>query len=91
MVDFLSGKEEMKIQQKVNSVIFVLDVSNSMNSEDVAPIDFSKPKYFEKLSSADAYDKVLGIVVFAEAQSIMPLTSDHTGVETYIDAINQCC
>ena len=46
MVDFLSGKEEMKIQQKVNSVIFVLDVSNSMNSEDVAPYRLQQAKIF---------------------------------------------
>ena len=49
MVDFLSGKEEMKIQQKVNSVIFVLDVSNSMNSEDVAPYRLQQAKNILKI------------------------------------------
>ena len=34
------------------------------------------------------HDDKVGIVVFAgEAQSIMPLTSDYTAAETYIDAI----
>ncbi len=48
MVDFLGGKEEMKIQQKVNSVIFLLDVSNSMNAQDIEPsrLETSK-KHFD--------------------------------------------
>ena len=46
MVDFLGGKEEMKIQQKVNSVIFLLDVSNSMNAQDVQPSRLEQAKIF---------------------------------------------
>lgn len=88
MVDFLSGKEEMKIQQKVNSVIFVLDVSNSMNAEDVAPYRLQQAKNILKNCLQKMHDDKVGIVVFAgEAQSIMPLTSDYTAAETYIDAI----
>lgn len=88
MVDFLSGKQEIKVQQKVNSVIFVLDVSNSMNAEDVAPTRLQQAKNILKNSILQMHDDKVGIVVFAgEAQSIMPLTSDYTAAETYIDAI----
>ena len=34
----------MKIQQKVNSVIFLLDVSNSMNAQDVQPSRLEQAK-----------------------------------------------
>ena len=32
IVDLLSGSEEVKSKQKMNNVIFLLDVSNSMNA-----------------------------------------------------------
>lgn len=88
MVDFLSGKEEMKVQQKVNSVIFVLDVSNSMNAEDIEPSRLQQAKNILKNCLLQMKDDKVGIVVFAgEAQSIMPITSDYTAADTYIDAI----
>ena len=37
IVDLLSGSEEVKSKQKMNNVIFLLDVSNSMNAQDVEP------------------------------------------------------
>ena len=35
MADFIKGSQEVKTQHKMNNVLFVLDVSNSMNAEDV--------------------------------------------------------
>lgn len=88
MVDFLSGKQEMKIQQKVNSVIFVLDVSNSMNAQDVQPTRLEQAKNILINSIQNLKDDKVGIVVFAgDAQSIMPLTTDYSAAETYISAI----
>ena len=88
MVDFLSGKQEMKVQQKVNSVIFVLDVSNSMNAEDIEPTRLQQAKNILKNCIQQMHDDKIGIVVFAgDAQSIMPLTSDYSAAENYIDAI----
>lgn len=88
MVDLLSGKQELKVQQKVNSVIFVLDVSNSMNAEDVAPARLQQAKNILINCIQQMHDDKVGIVVFAgEAQSIMPLTSDYSAAETYVDAI----
>ena len=37
LIDLLSGSEEVKTKQKMNNVIFLLDVSNSMNAQDVEP------------------------------------------------------
>lgn len=88
MVDFLSGKQEMKIQQKVNSVIFVLDVSNSMNAEDIEPTRLQQAKNILINCIQQMHDDKVGIVVYAgKAESVMPLTSDYTAAETYIDAI----
>lgn len=88
IVDLLSGSEEVKSKQKMNNVIFLLDVSNSMNAQDVAPNRLDEAKNIiintmEKMKN----DKV-GIVVFAgDASSIMPLTTDFTAVETYLGGV----
>lgn len=88
IVDILSGSEEVKSKQKMNNVIFLLDVSNSMNAQDVEPNRLDEAKNIiintlEKLKN----DKV-GIVVFAgDASSIMPLTTDFTAVETYLGGV----
>ena len=88
IVDVLSGSEEVKTKQKMNNVIFLLDVSNSMNAQDVAPNRLDEAKNIiintmEKMKN----DKV-GIVVFAgEANSIMPLTTDFSAVEVYLGGV----
>lgn len=88
IVDILSGSEEVKSKQKMNNVIFMLDVSNSMNAQDIAPnrLDEAKNIIINTMSKM-TNDKV-GIVVFAgDATSIMPLTTDFTAVETYLGGV----
>lgn len=88
IIDLLSGSEEIKSKQKLNSVIFMLDISNSMNAEDIEPNRLTEAKNvmintLQKLKN----DKV-GIVIFAgQATSIMPLTTDYNSAETYINGI----
>ena len=36
MLDLLGGKEKIKTQQHTNNIIFLLDVSNSMSTEDIS-------------------------------------------------------
>ncbi|MFP3592800.1 vWA domain-containing protein [Chryseobacterium sp. SIMBA_038] len=88
IIDLLNGSEEVKSNQRMNNVIFMLDVSNSMNAEDINPSRLTEAKNLmintmQKMKS----DKV-GIVIFAgESVSIMPLTTDYSSAETYINAI----
>lgn len=88
MVDVLGGKEMVKSQQKLNNVIYLLDVSNSMNAEDLQPNRLLQAKNVMISSLQELTNDRVGIVVFAgEARSIMPLTTDYTAVETYIAGI----
>ena len=88
MVDVLSGKQEMKLKLKTNSVIFVLDVSNSMNAQDVQPSRLELAKAIIINSIQNMNDSKVGIVVFAgDAESIMPLTSDYSAAETYLSSL----
>lgn len=88
IVDILGGKEEVKTKQKMNNVIFLLDVSNSMNAQDVEPNRLDEAKNLIVSTMGKMKNDKVGIVVFAgEATSIMPLTTDFTAAETYIGGI----
>ncbi|MDO5615839.1 MAG: VWA domain-containing protein [Cruoricaptor ignavus] len=88
IVDLLSGQEEMESRQKMNNVIFMLDLSNSMNAEDVAPNRLSVAKNVMINTLEHLNNDRVGIVVFAgDSRSIMPLTTDYTAAETYIQSL----
>lgn len=88
MVDLLAGKEKIKTQQKMNNVLFLLDVSNSMNAEDIQPNRLTEAKNIMVNSLPNMGNDRVGIVVFAgEANSIMPLTNDFNAAENYINGI----
>lgn len=88
IIDLLGGNEQVKSQQKMNNVIFLLDVSNSMNAEDIQPNRMTMAKNVMVNSLKGFTNDRVGIVVFAgEARSIMPLTTDFTAAETYISGI----
>lgn len=88
IVDLLSGSEQVKTQQKMNNILFVLDVSNSMNAEDVEPNRLILAKNIVLQSIKNLKNDRVGMVVFAgDARSIMPLTNDYSVIETYIGGI----
>ena len=88
IVDLLSGSEEVKSKQKMNNVIFLLDVSNSMNAQDVEPNRLEEAKNIIISTMGKMRNDKVGIVVFAgEARSIMPLTTDFQTAETYLGGV----
>ncbi|WP_292010347.1 VWA domain-containing protein [Chryseobacterium sp.] len=88
IIDLLSGSEEIETNQKMNNVIFMLDVSNSMNAEDINPSRLSEAKNVMINTMQKMTNDKVGIIIFAgQAASIMPLTTDYNSAETYIGAI----
>ncbi|MBW8359804.1 MAG: VWA domain-containing protein [Weeksellaceae bacterium] len=88
IIDLLGANEEVKSSQKMNNVIFLLDVSNSMNAEDIQPNRLLMAKNIMISTMEKMKNDRVGIVVFAgEAASIMPLTTDYSAAETYISGI----
>lgn len=86
IIDLLNGSEQMKTDQKMNNVIFVMDVSNSMNAEDIQPDRLTQAKNLIINTTQELKNDKIGLVVFAgEAVSVMPLTIDYSAVETYIE------
>ena len=88
IADLLSGSEEVSSKQKMNNVIFLIDVSNSMNVQDVEPNRLDEAKNIIINTMNKMRNDKVGMVVFAgEATSIMPLTTDFTAAEAYIGAV----
>ncbi|MGE8430953.1 vWA domain-containing protein [Chryseobacterium joostei] len=88
IIDLLNGSEEVKSNQKLNNVIFMLDVSNSMNAEDIDPSRLTEAKNLMIGTMQKMKNDKIGIVIFAgQANSIMPLTTDYNSAETYISGI----
>ncbi|MEC5393891.1 vWA domain-containing protein [Bergeyella sp. RCAD1439] len=88
VVDLLRGAQEVESQRRTGSVIFLLDVSNSMNAEDVEPsrLELAKHTVVQVLHSL--VGERVGLIVFAgEARSVMPLTTDFKAAETYISGV----
>lgn len=88
IIDLLNGSEEVKSNQKLNNVIFMLDVSNSMNAEDINPSRLTEAKNLMIQTMQKMKSDKVGIVIFAgQATSIMPLTTDYNSAETYISGV----
>lgn len=88
IIDLLSGSEEVTTNQKFNNVIFMLDVSNSMNAEDVEPSRLVEAKNLIVQTMQKLKNDKVGIIIFAgQATSIMPLTTDYNSAETYITGV----
>ncbi|MDV7698134.1 VWA domain-containing protein [Chryseobacterium soli] len=88
IIDLLSGSEEVKTKQRLNNVIFMLDVSNSMNAEDIDPSRLLEAKNVMISTMQKMKNDKIGIVIFAgQATSIMPLTTDYSSAETYVSAV----
>lgn len=85
IIDLLGGKEEINVTQNVSSTIFVLDVSNSMNAQDIQPSRLEEAKNIIINSLQKLSNDRVGIIVFAgDAYSVMPLSSDYSAAENYL-------
>jgi Ca-activated chloride channel family protein len=85
IIDLLGGKEEINVKQNVSSTIFVLDVSNSMNAQDIQPSRLEEAKNIIINSLQKMTNDRVGIIVFAgDSYSVMPLSSDYSAAENYL-------
>ncbi|MGI9527065.1 MAG: VWA domain-containing protein [Weeksellaceae bacterium] len=83
------GEEEQTMRREGIDIVFALDLSVSMNAEDVAPSRLAKAKQFIKKYIETLGGDRVGLVVFAgEAYSVSPLTSDYAALDGYIDTFD---
>ncbi len=88
LMDLVSPGEKQEVEIQGADIVFCLDLSNSMNAEDVLPSRLEKAKLIiESTLEKTANDRV-GLVVFAyDAYPIIPLTQDYEAVSSYLSTV----
>ena len=82
-------KTEMSVEKASLDVIFLVDVSNSMNSNDIEPSRLEQAKLILNKTLNQLSEERVGIVVFAgEARTMMPLTTDYSSVDIYLENLS---
>lgn len=84
----LSDVVYTKVKNKTADLVIALDLSNSMNCQDVSPSRLEKSKKFilELLNKLNG-NRVAMVVFAREAYTIMPFTSDYTAVSLYVETL----
>ncbi|HEX8392222.1 MAG TPA: VWA domain-containing protein, partial [Longimicrobium sp.] len=82
------GKSREPDQPRRGDVVLVLDASNSMLVEDVAPNRLERERQIARELMAQLGGSRLGLVAFAgSGQPLTPLTDDFAAVHLYLDAL----
>ena len=85
----LWGEEEQRLKREGIDIVFALDLSNSMNAEDIAPSRLEKSKNFIQNYVSQLGGDRIGLVVFAgEAYALSPLTSDYMALNSFIETLD---
>jgi Ca-activated chloride channel family protein len=83
------GEESMETQTKGSDVFIVMDLSKSMNAQDIQPSRLSRAKMWVEEFVAKSTNSRVGLVFFAgKAYLQMPLTEDLSAVSTFIEMVN---
>ena len=83
------GKIEQTITQEGRDVLIVLDISRSMQAQDLKPtrLDFAKLKIRTLLSKLTC--ERVGLIVFSGSAFVLcPLTADHAAFLTFLDNVD---
>ncbi|MEZ4915543.1 MAG: VWA domain-containing protein [Chitinophagales bacterium] len=85
----LVGTKYETVKREGIDVFFAIDVSKSMNAQDVAPSRMLKAKQFVSNLIDEMNNDRIGLIVFAgNAYLQMPITVDYSGAKMYLKTIN---
>jgi Ca-activated chloride channel family protein len=89
MIDPEIGSHLESVERKGSDIVICLDVSNSMNAQDISPSRLERAKEdIEKLIGELQGDRI-GIVVFAGEPFVqLPLTTDYGAAKMFLQTIN---
>ena len=84
----LFGYEKSKIKQEGIDIVYVLDISKSMDAQDIAPSRLEKAKKIISQSISKLAGDRIGIVLFAGSSFVLlPLTNDYASANLYLSNI----
>lgn len=83
------GFREVRSEQRSRSIVLALDISRSMLARDVSPNRLERERVLARRIIRTLPADRIGLVVFAgRAYVLAPLTSDHSALGLYIDALD---
>lgn len=83
------GTRVQTVQRKGIELIIALDVSNSMNSQDIEPSRLSRAKQAISRLTDQLVNDRLGLIVFAgQAYTQLPITSDYASAKMFLSNIS---
>lgn len=76
------------VQAEGVAIVFLIDVSRSMDAQDIAPSRLERAKIDIKRIASELEDSDIGFIAFAgEPFVYMPMTYDQHSIETFLNAI----
>lgn len=83
------GLKKEKVKVEKSDIFFALDISASMNSQDISPSRLEKSKRFIEQLIQDRKGDQLGLILFAGGAYLqMPLTSDYAAAQLFVRSAN---
>ena len=83
------GTRVAPVERKGIDLVFALDVSESMNAQDVKPSRLEKAKFEISQMIDELKGDRIGLIVFAGSSHLyLPLTSDYEAAQLFLDAID---
>jgi Ca-activated chloride channel family protein len=89
MANLQYGLKEEEVKQKGIDLMIALDVSNSMNAEDLKPSRLERAKRALEQLIDNLHSDRIGIIVFAgDAYVQLPITTDYAAAKMYLQTID---
>lgn len=83
------GLKKEKVKVEKSDIFFALDISASMNAQDISPSRLEKSKRFIEQLIQDRKGDQLGLILFAGGAYLqMPLTSDYAAAQLFVRSAN---
>jgi Ca-activated chloride channel family protein len=89
IIDPRTGGHLENVEQNGTDIVIALDVSNSMNAQDIAPSRLERSKQAIEMLIGKMKGDRIGMVVFAGQPFIqLPLTTDYSAAKMFLQTIN---
>ncbi|GGF06376.1 Ca-activated chloride channel family protein [Chishuiella changwenlii] len=89
LMDPLFGERDIQVKREGIDMVFLLDLSSSMNAQDVAPSRLEKAsKLISETLGQLGGDRAALVAFAANAYTISPLTNDYAAIESYLQNVN---
>ena len=89
LANLQSGSKMEEVKREGIDLYLAVDVSNSMNAEDIAPSRLERSKQAINKLISDMKGDRIGVIVFADKAFVqLPITTDYTAAKMFLSTVN---